>query len=88
MALTEIDPIDGALDLLRRGELHAAHILLADAYDKNTTQVELMKIANLIYPCQMINEAADALNRAKWQRLVNPPNVKVRHGAKTQMHEY
>jgi hypothetical protein len=72
MPLTEIDPIEGALELLKRGETHAAHLLLADVFAKDTTRTDLARIANLIAPCQMFDEAEDALMRAKFQSVIDP----------------
>ncbi len=61
--ITQIEPDVAALQLLDAGETLAAHLVLADAFDKNPNEVELGRLANLILPCQMISEAKDGLRR-------------------------
>lgn len=60
-----MDIEDAALELLRRGETHAAHLALANHFDHHPGEFELMQIANLIHPCAMFSEAMDALQRRK-----------------------
>jgi hypothetical protein len=56
-------PIHKALDLLQCGEKVAAHLLLADEFNRNPHRENIGRIANLIAPCDMIPEAIDALQR-------------------------
>ena len=63
MPLIETNPIMAALDYLQCGNPLAAHLVLANEFDRQPNRVEIGRIANLIAPCQMIPEAIDALQR-------------------------
>ena len=75
MPLTETQLIDWAIELLRRKEHHAAHLLLADAFNSDTRRTDLARIANLIAPCQMFDAAELDLIRLKFQPLIGPGDI-------------
>ena len=70
MATTLQDPIEGALEHLERGETHAAHLILANELNKNIHDHQLCRLANMIVPCAMVEEAKVELRRLLGQRLV------------------
>ena len=65
---TQIDPETAALNLLLRGKPDDAVQVLRQEIERDVAgQGELMRILNLISPCQMVEAAKDGLRR----RLAN-----------------
>ena len=63
MTTTVTEQIESALRSLRRGDLHQAHVVLAEVYRTNPILEEVGRIANLIEPCQLTSEARLCLAR-------------------------
>lgn len=70
MPLAIQDPIEAALEALEREEHHAAHLILADALNKNIHDDQLCRLANMVEPCRMIPEAKVELRRILGRRVV------------------
>jgi hypothetical protein len=54
---TVAEPVARALALLRQGQPHAAHMVLAEVYRAHPILEEAGRIANMIEPCEMIRES-------------------------------
>lgn len=59
------DPIIVALDFLEHGDAEAAFDTLVQAYVLDRRREELMRLANLIKPCEMLEAAKAELRRYK-----------------------
>ena len=76
MTNIQTNPVKIAIEHLRVAKFSEAHKVLATAYHQHPSNFELMRVANLISPCGMINQALDALLRIEGSidaYLNNPP---------------
>ena len=72
---TITDPITAARHFLEGGDYHAAHLLLAAEFEADPLKAEFGRIANLILPCRMFDEALDTLRGMEIQRFIDPPGA-------------
>jgi|GEM_PF-2550414 len=71
---TITNPVGAALHFLEGGDYHAAHLLLAAEFEAQPLKAEFGRIANLILPCRMFDEARDALRSLEIKRFIDPPD--------------
>lgn len=63
MPLIEVNPIPAALELMRQFKYDEAAAVLYAEYESDPKQEAILRVANLIRPCEMYAEAIDALQR-------------------------